>query len=193
MKVPKTWNEQRTVSQPNYRFNKVAKCGRDAYVDTRDKVENIRLKLLAKMQNSKDVVTSKFAYDNVYEVWKFTYLPWSASLTYSRVKWMFQSGIVTLWRLWKVRVQTYNATVVAAQSNSVAIFKALSLSDTNILVVYYVHVVALSVVSLVFLIEEERHLFKFCKVVATRLLPLTVLITFLISCWIIIGSEIGLA
>jgi len=175
--LPKTWEEALSAAQPNYHFNAISKCGRDAYVDTDDKVERLKLQLLRKMHNAKQVVTSKFAYHSVYEDWKFTYLPWSASITFSRLKSLFQSGIVTLWRLWKFRVETYNDTVIAAQSIGET-FRALTLSDSNLVVVFYVHAFALGVTIPVFLIENSKRWIKSGKEIGKKLFASTQVQTF---------------
>jgi len=155
IKLPQTWEEVALAIHPDYHFNAISKCERDAYVDTQDKVEKIKLRLLMELGNPNEVVNSKFPYSYVYQVWIFHYLPWSASLTYTRLKLLFQSGIVTLWRLWKMRVETFGDTVTAAQFTKSG-FKALSLLDSNVVVVFYVHAVALCFVVVVFMIESRK-------------------------------------
>jgi len=183
MKLPQTWKDGVLAIQPNYHINAISKCGIDAYVDTKDKVERVKLKLLTEMQNSKDIVTSKSTYHTVYEVWKFTNLPWSASVMFMRLKSLFHSGIVTLWRLWKYRVETYNDTINAARSTGEK-FKALSLSDSNMVVVFYVHMSALGFLTVVFLMENWTQIVTFCKLLDEKVRNLAKLCKFLVAYWI---------
>jgi len=159
IRVPMTYKEAAEMLSPSYYRNQLSKRGKDAYVDTLEGVEHLILQLKLQHMDGKAIIVSKKPFAHLYERWTFAFMPWSASVTYGRLKSLFQSGIVTLWRLWKFRLDTWNDTVATARQE-MSEFKPLSTSDSNLMAVFYLHAMILGLSAVVFTAETRLKLFR---------------------------------
>jgi len=157
--VPQSSEEVVAVSSVTYYSRKLSKCQKAAFVDGLEQVEKVKLQLNI---DTKQITKSKSPYTNQYDNWTFLDNSWSVSVTLSRLKNLFQSGIITLWRSWKFRLDTWNDTVASVRQESTK-FKALSTSDSSLVVVFYLHAIILALTIVVAFIEARIKIAKFWK------------------------------
>jgi len=155
VRVPITWREAADMFSPSYYRNLLYKREKHAYVDTFEGVQNIMFQLKLHLYMDRNAITvSKKPYTTLHEEYFFYSMPWSASVIYLRLRCLFQSGIITLWRLWKFRIDTWNDTVITARQE-INELKPLSTNESNLVVVFYLHAIVLGL-SVVTLVVEAR-------------------------------------
>jgi len=162
VKVPETWREAADMLSPNYYRNVLYKREKHAYVDAFEGVQRVVLQLKLQLYTDRDSITvSKKPYTTLHEGWIFYSMPWSASVIYLRLRGLFQSGIVAMWQLWKFRIDTWINTITTARQE-INEFKPLSTSDSNLVVVFYLHAIILGFSFVVLVVEARLKIAKIC-------------------------------
>jgi len=152
-KMPKNVDEIHDRLKPDYFFNNIVKCRKDAYVDTTYNMMKLKLRLQLRGIDEKMITVGKVPYGSLYENWDFSMVPWSTDTFTKRTGSVFQSGIVQLWKKWEFRIATWNDSVAAARNESVLV-KGISTAD-NFVVVFYIRLSFLSLCILVFTVEAR--------------------------------------
>jgi len=158
----KKWQDVVEIIQPNFYINKISKCSTDVYVDTLLGVEQVKLQLQLRSIELHEISVSQTPYFTLLEYWKFLRMPWSATVTMSKLSRLVESGIVKTWRLWQFRLETWNNRVAAAQIEQSG-FKPLSNSNSNLVAVFYFHCFGLLLAIGAFLFEKRGYYRIVCK------------------------------
>ncbi|CAL8116403.1 unnamed protein product, partial [Orchesella dallaii] len=160
VRAPRSFEESLKMAGFEYYVQEISKCLRAAFIDRSIQISRMRFEL-AKIpdfiENIENVARSKLSYGKYYELWwsRRVYFP----ITYFEIRFlsMVQAGLVTFWKNWKFRVETWNDTVNLARLPESAKVKPLSTND-NIVVVFYLHLLLLIVCFVPFLYESRKYL-----------------------------------
>jgi len=158
LKLPKTAEDFLHFIEPDFYTDAIAKCGKDVYIDKLAKIEKVKLQLKKrKIADDNTIAISKVKYGTTFDFWLFRSLPWSATLFFQRIRQLYQTGIIVEWKMWQFRIESWNDTVTVARSVS-SEFKPLSLSASNVVVVFYIHALVLLIAVITLLIENTCRL-----------------------------------
>ncbi|CAL8130835.1 unnamed protein product [Orchesella dallaii] len=140
----------------DYILEMISKCRLQAYVDTFENIQRLKLRLAEKFPHH-EIAMSKQPFDEMYENWEVIYVPISAIILLRRSHSLFQSGLVHWWNSWAFRVSSWNITVAAARNDDL---KAVSLQG-NIQVLFYLYLGMIGVTIIIFSFEISRLLIAF--------------------------------
>ncbi|CAL8084025.1 unnamed protein product [Orchesella dallaii] len=138
-----------------YFVNVLAKCDRDAFVDAKDTLDRIelRLKHLLKYQLKSlwQLTVSKDSYGELIENWKFANIPWPATNFLIRAHGLLESGLVPRWKEWIHWVTTLSDKRMTSKQGYSG-YRVASING-NILALFFVYL-ALSSISILLFARE---------------------------------------
>ncbi|CAL8116519.1 unnamed protein product, partial [Orchesella dallaii] len=116
VRAPMSFEESLEMASFQYYVQQISKCEREVFMDRSIQISRMRLEL-AKIPNImiENIAKSKIFYGKYYELWRSrrVYFP----ITYFEIRFlsMIQAGLVTFWKNWKFRVESWNDTVNLAR------------------------------------------------------------------------------
>ncbi|CAL8132856.1 unnamed protein product [Orchesella dallaii] len=132
-------------------FAMISKCRTQAYVDTFENIQRLKLRLTEKFPHHK-IAMSKQPFDEMYENWELHNVPFSANIILRRSHSLFQSGLIHWWSSWAFRVSSWNVTAGAARNS---VFQAVSLQG-NIQVLFYLYLGMIGFPVIIFALEVGK-------------------------------------
>jgi len=162
LKSPQNSQEGMLTLEPHYYGKMIAKCGKDAYIDVLQRIEPLKANLKLMGIDSKKIATSKSAFGMLYTNIVFLHTPFPGTIFWSRLRRLLESNIPQWWESWRFLIAMYNDTAMAAR-NSIDAPKAVSVEDSNALVMFQLHIYLLCFATLVFLCEAWKKLYNGSK------------------------------
>ncbi|CAL8129394.1 unnamed protein product [Orchesella dallaii] len=161
MLVPHTFHEFIKELDSDYHFGKISKCGQNVLVATLGNIKELEGRLRLGGTDQENIVVSKTNFGFTYDSWTFEGVPWPSIAFSMKMRSLFHSGLVALWKGWIDRLKGWNSSLILARSTKVKV-KGLSTSD-NVVVVFYIHSAIIAVAMLAFCAEIlERPLRRAC-------------------------------
>ncbi|CAL8084022.1 unnamed protein product [Orchesella dallaii] len=103
-KAYKSAQDMASTRDMDYFSNILAKCDRDAFVEARDTLDNVKLRLKRRLRYQPNflwqLTLSKDSYGELIENWKFANIPWPATNFLIRTHGLLESGLVPKWKEW---------------------------------------------------------------------------------------------
>ncbi|CAL8129142.1 unnamed protein product [Orchesella dallaii] len=101
----------------SYKVAKISECKMDAYLDTDENIQRLKLMLASqfKFSHHKSVMSKK-PFAEMHENWELDTVPIPVNIILKRFHSLFQSGLIHWWNNWAFRVTTWNLTGEAAKN-----------------------------------------------------------------------------
>jgi len=156
VKIPVDFSDMLNMLPFKYYVDAISKCKQDIFADTLTNVLKLRSNLLKVYIEDSHISQSKVAFGQMYQFWKIGGLQIPAEEYARRRFGLIESGIIYLWKGWKIRSESWNDTVEAEKQISSG-FKPISI-ESNVVVVFYIDLALKFLCLCIFLCECIKYL-----------------------------------